>query len=86
MCKAFLKSRLIIPKTTNDKLKELELFDDETISIRLNSNDADNCQFHGASDQLKAFEINRSGRQQRVETVWHISFLVLNDASTLVGH
>ena len=63
LANAFLKSILVIPKTTYDKLKELEFFDDETIMVCLNSNDADNCQFHGVADQLQAFGINHLGRQ-----------------------
>ena len=56
----------------NGKLKEIDLFNDVTIRVRLHPNDARKCQFRAVADQLQSFGINLSGRQLRGEAVEYI--------------
>ena len=66
------KKKYYIVKTQDDKMKELDIFQNDTIKVVENPNDRGNCQFASVAHQLSQFGVYRSAQQLRMDAINHI--------------
>ena len=53
-------------------MKELDIFQNDTIKVVENPNDRGNCQFASVAHQLSQFGVYRSAQQLRMDAINHI--------------